>query len=163
MIEEWRKIKGNEDYEISSIGRVKSLKYGKNVILTNSISSSGYYTVGIRENSYTKTKQVHQLVAIEYLNHKPNGFNLVIDHIDNNKLNNRVENLRIVTIRENTNRVHITSSSKYIGVSWHKKGNKWGARIRINGILKHLGFFSNEIEASNTYQNALMKLNNKIV
>ena len=55
---------------------------------------------------------------------------LVVNHINNNKLDNRLENIEIVTSRENSNLKHIKSSSKYVGVSWCKKRNgKWHSSI----------------------------------
>ena len=47
--------------------------------------------------------KVHQLVAMAFLQHVPDGMNLVIDHINGDKQDNRVENLRIVTQKKNTN------------------------------------------------------------
>lgn len=154
-MEIWKEIKGYEGYEISSTGRVKSLKGKYERILKSAINMHGYYFVGLSKNGKVTTKKVHQLVAIAFLNHVPNGFILVINHINIDKLDNRVENLEIVTMRENSNQKHLKSSSKYIGVCWHKGCKKWQSIIKINGKQKHLGLFVNEIEASNAYQKAL--------
>lgn len=73
-----------------------------------------------------------------------------IDHINNNPLDNRKCNLRVITAKQNSqNKVsHKNSTSKYIGVSQKKNNKKWVATITINGKLKHLGTFSDEIEAA---------------
>ena len=76
---------------------------------------------------------------------------MVIDHKDNNRLNNRRSNLRMVTGAENTqNRSKIireNTTSKYIGVSFEKRKNKWYVKYS----RKHLGSFGTEIEAAKRY------------
>lgn len=152
MKEEWKKVEGFEDYEVSNLGNVKSLKFGKQRILKPGLDRYNYYQVAFSQDKKQSTKQVHKLVAIAFLNHKPCGYKLVVDHIDNNSLNNKLNNLQIITQRENAYRTQGEYSSKYKGVCWNKVKKKWQCNIRINGILKHLGYFINEEEASNTYQ-----------
>jgi hypothetical protein len=105
-----------------------------------------------------KTRTVHQLVAGAFLNHKPSRYELVINHKDFNRSNNNVDNLEIVTTRENANQKHLKSSSQYTGVSWDKNRNKWSSQIVINKKLKFLGRFINELDASKAYQKALKDL-----
>lgn len=155
MNEEWRKIKGYENYEVSNFGRVKRVLISKERIKTQSLDKYGYFHVIIFKNSIGKTRTVHQLVAEAFLNHTPNGMSMVVDHIDFNRTNNNVNNLRIITSRENTNLKHKKSASQYVGVSWHKRSKKWQARIIINKIRYHLGYFFFELDASNAYQKAL--------
>lgn len=157
MEEIWKTIEGFEDYQFSNHGRVKSLKFNKEKLLKPLFIKVGYYIVSL-SNSKKQSKFIHQLVATAFLNHKTCGYKLVVNHKDFDKLNNNVDNLEIVTARENTNKKHIKSSSKYTGVSWHKKYNKWWAQINIKGKGYHLGFFLNEIEASEAYQNKLKEL-----
>jgi len=152
-MEIWKTIEKYPDYQISNLGNVKSLKFGKEKILKQWIDDLGYCRVDLIKN-----EKVHQLVAIAFLNHNPCKYKLVINHKNFNRQDNRVENLEIVTQRENANRAHIKSSSKYVGVSWHKGSKKWMSRIVINGKRKHLGYFFEEIEASNAYQNALLAI-----
>ncbi len=154
IMEIWKTINGFEDYQISNYGRVKSFKLNKERILKHGLSSN-YYVVGLCNNYGLKTKQVHQLVAIAFLNHIPCGHKMVINHKDFNKLNNHVDNLEIVTNRENTNLKHIKSSSGYIGVYLFKRDSKWYARILIKGKRIHLGVFNNEYDANLAYQNKL--------
>jgi hypothetical protein len=157
-------------YEASNLGRVKSLSrlvngaYGskrfvKEKILKNRVHSNGYYFLNIK-NDYglMKNIKVHQLVAIAFLNHKPNGHKLVVDHINGDRKDNNVLNLRIITQRENVSNKMIRTSSKYTGVSWDKNKNKWRSAIKIKGVTKHLGYFLKEQEASLAYQKALKKL-----
>jgi len=154
MEEIWKTIEQNELYQISNFGRVKSLKFGKEKILKLNPDGSGYLKVDFNN----KTKHIHQLVASAFLNHIPSGHKLVVNHKDFNRLNNNVLNLEIITNRENTNMKHIKSSSKYTGVCWHKKAKKWLSRIVINGKQKHLGYFTNEIDAFEMYQKSLNKI-----
>tara|TARA_R110000744_G_C19011960_1_gene523131 strand:+ start:105 stop:581 length:477 start_codon:yes stop_codon:yes gene_type:complete len=154
-MEEFRNIKGYEGYKISNLGNIKSLKSKKERILNPGVDSTGYLTVALCKESKPKTFKVHQLVATAFLNHTPCGHKLVVNHIDFNKTNNNVNNLEIVTQRKNTNKKHLNSSSEYTGVCWSKPANKWQANIRVNGKLKHLGLFVDELDASKAYQIAL--------
>jgi hypothetical protein len=81
------------------------------------------------------------------------------DHIDGNGLNNTIGNLRVVTVRQNTQNRHTKRTSLYPGVSWHKRDSVWRATISINKKTKHLGNFKNELDAYNAYLNALKELN----
>lgn len=159
MNEEFRDVDGYDGvYQVSNLGRVKSFKFGKERILKVNINSSGYLTIGLYKDNKEKRRTIHQLVAVAFLGHKMGGYKLVVNHINFNKLDNRVVNLEIVTARENTNRKHLKSSSIYTGVSWHKKSKKWNSQIYVNGKIKNLGYFTDELEASNAYQIALKNL-----
>ena len=82
-----------------------------------------------------------------------------VDHINHNPLDNRKCNLRICTVSQNqaNSYSHRNSMSKYKGVSWHKGGKKWQARIKIKGKQKHLGLFDNERSAALAYNLAAKK------
>ena len=76
-----------------------------------------------------------------------------IDHIDHNGTNNQRYNLRFATQSENNmnQRKRANTSSKFKGVTWDKKTGKWVAHIKINGKLKYLGLFKNEIDGAKAY------------
>ena len=158
-MEIWKTIKEFEEYQVSNLGRIKSFKCGKERILKPNIQNQ-YYAVNLFKNKKLNNFNIHKLVAINFLNHTPCGMKLVINHINFNKLDNRVCNLEIVTHRENSNQKHLKSSSQYTGVSWDKKSNKWKSSICINNKPKILGTFNNEKEASLYYENALISLKN---
>lgn len=71
--------------------------------------------------------------------------NLVVDHISNNKLDNRKFNLRVCKQNENcmNHSLNSNNTSGVTGVSWHKASNKWIARIKVNYKTIYLGVFTN--------------------
>ncbi len=168
-LEQWKPILGYEGiYEISDLGRLKSLektvrngrgyKTLKEVILKQGTSIGGYKQNNLWVKRKPKTFNIHKLVAVAFLNHIPNGHELVVNHKDFNKENNKSNNLEIVTPRQNTNRKHVKSSSKYTGVHWSKYKNKWESSIRINNKGRYLGAFIEEIDAHKAYQKALKEI-----
>lgn len=75
------------------------------------------------------------------------------DHIDGNGMNNRKENLRVVTHRENLNNRHHSKSSKFAGVHFVKgKNYPWQANIQRNGKVIYLGSFLEESDAAERYR-----------
>ena len=137
-------------YQVSNFGNVKSLKFGEGRILKPGINSRGYLQVVLSKDCKKKGIKVHQLVAMAFLGHKPDGMNSVVDHIDNNPLNNHVDNLQIISNRENSSR-----GKKDVGIHWHKHANKWQAQINIGGKVIHLGLFTDKQEGLDQYQKAL--------
>jgi len=172
MEEIWRDIKGYEGkYQISNYGNVKSLKRLDNIgrlvnerILKHRKHDNGYYYVNLCDGIKCKSKKNHQLVAMAFLNHTPNGSTIVVNHKDFNRQNNHIDNLELITQRENTNQKHLKSSSKYVGVHYNNgRGKKWRSVIRINGKQKYLGCFDNEYEAYLSYKKALGQIKNPLV
>lgn len=112
MQEKWKRIKGYEDaYEISSIGRIKSIdrlrKFGRsNVIkkgtfLQPQLDKNGYLKVVLHKNNQPKTYSIHRLVACNFIENK---YNLpFVNHKDENKLNNNVDNLEWCDRKYNNN------------------------------------------------------------
>jgi len=167
----WKDIPNYEGYyQCSNFGRVKSLEREiirgnhlmriREKILKLYLGNRGYYNVGIKKDLILKRFNIHVLVAICFLDHIPCGFKKVVDHKDNDPLNNQVNNLQLITNRKNSSKDKKGFSSKYVGVSWKKGRDKWKSAIYINGKEKHLGFFDDEKLASDYYQNALKAIKN---
>lgn len=99
--EQWRDVEGYDGmYQVSDIGRVRSLKFGKTRILKNNILPSGYVQIGLNKNGRVKTKYIHRLVANAFINNDDESKN-EINHIDECKQNNRVSNLEYCDRRYN--------------------------------------------------------------
>lgn len=151
-MENWKNIEGF-DYQISDFGNIRNKK-GK--ILKPSLVGDGYLQAHLSKNGKKYDFLIHCLVADYFLEQKRDGRRLVVDHIDNNKLNNHKDNLQIVNQRINNSKDSV-STSQYPGVSWETSYKKWRAEIRINRKNKFLGRFTQEIDAAKAYQNELNK------
>ena len=162
-IEEWRDVPDYQGiYKVSDLGRVKSLsnnKKKKEKILSPYFSDGGYLCIYLFKIGKRNRFRIHKLVPIVFLGHIPCGYELVINHKNFIRTDNRKLNLEIITQRENGNKKHLISTSQYTGVYWNKKDKKWRSQITINRKVKHLGNFINEIDAHNAYQNALKIIN----
>jgi len=89
MEEIWKDVAGWEgSYQVSTYGRVKSLKYGKERILKPNKNSSGYLTVSLYIEGKTFSKVVHRLVAIAFVPNHDNKCD--VNHIDEDKTNNHL-------------------------------------------------------------------------
>ena len=167
----WKPIKNYEGlYEVSNLGNVRSLdrvvvdkrgcvKPFKGVVLKTGLVGIGYMCVTLCKNGNEVSKKIHHLVFDTFVGDNRDG--LQIDHINENKLDNRVDNLQLLTNRENTSKGcrYKYKSSKYTGVS--KYYNKWRSQIYKNGSRKHLGYFNCETAASIAYQRELNLLTGK--
>jgi hypothetical protein len=132
---EWRKIKGFENYEISSNGRMRLSTYG---ILKLQTDVEGYKMVGLTRNGVRYMRKIHRLVLQTFVSEPPLGF--VTDHINRDRADNRVENLRWVS-RSDSNR----NKNGIRGVREHR--GKFIAYARVNRIWTTLGRFTTYKEA----------------
>lgn len=101
---QWKEIRDYEGlYEINSNGKIRSVPRNgtKGGILKYCVNKDGYYTVSLCKNKKRKTYSVHRLVALHFLPN--NDDTMQVNHINENKLDNRVCNLEWVTTKENIN------------------------------------------------------------
>lgn len=174
MKEIWKDIPEYEGYyQVSNLGNVRSIdriiehsRLGqvkrKGKILKPGLDGVGYYFVVLSKNGILKPVNIHKLVAITFLGHKPCGYKEVVDHINNDKSNNSSDNLQLISVRENTSKDRFCGASEYVGVSWNKTLNKWRSKIWLNGKYKHLGYFNDEYDAHLAYQRELSKIKSRV-
>ena len=145
MEEEYRPIKDYSNYAVSNFGNVSNVKTGR--ILKAVTNGQGYYSVKLYKKGKAKTRTIHQLVAEAFLDNAENK--LCVDHVDNNKLNNNISNLRWATTVENSRNAKLSkrNTSGIKGVRFNSNAKKWHAQIYIDGIRIHLGYYDNIEEA----------------
>lgn len=168
MKEVWKNIPGYEGhYQASNLGRIKSLErfdpLGRRVrekILSQNFKDNGYLMVSLSMNGKLISKTVHSLVAMAFLNHAPCAQKLVVDHINNIRHDNRVENLQLISQRENSSKNPRGSCDKYIGVIYKRCQERFVADIRINMKKVRIGTFNTAKEASKAYNEVLDTYNN---
>ena len=158
MIEmgEWRPVVGYPNYLVSSEGFVMSR--GWLTVLKPSLSNTGYFVVSLKQDGVRKTVNIHRLVAQAFL--EPDDTRPNVDHIDRDKLNNAVSNLRWCTQSENclNRQPRSGPTSIYKGVSFIKTSGKWKAFLRVQGKTHFLGYHSTEVEAARAYNKAAYEL-----
>ena len=105
--------------------------------------SDGYYVIKFGGIAY----RLHRLVWIYHNGDIPDK--MLVDHIDGNPLNNKIENLRLSTNSQNicNSKIPSTNTSGVKGVHWDKSNNKWRAQMKINHKTKNLGSFDTIEEA----------------
>ena len=136
MNEIWEDILETEGkYQISNLGRVRTKdsfvnnRHGKRFvpcrIRKNTVRKGGYVINSFYMNGKRKSDYVHRLVWRYFGDETEPNHKLTIDHIDNDKTNNRIDNLRIISSRENTSKAMAlkNKTSKYIGVHYRKNRN----------------------------------------
>jgi hypothetical protein len=132
-IEEWRDIPGYPGYKASSLGRIQG-STGR-ILKIHPNCQDGYLQITLsygRSEKYSVT--IHKLIALAFLPPKPHP-KWQIDHIDQNKLNNNVDNLRWVCQEDNqVNRgARKDCISGVKGLSWHSIHNSWRCVITRYG------------------------------
>lgn len=121
----------------------------KHIIENKVNTSNGYCDVKFNRRMI----KYHAIVWILTNGNIPENF--VIDHVDGNKINNKVSNLRLVTQRENCQNKTMHRAGKLFGCSYHKHSQSWRAYIQIDGKMKYLGYYKTELEAHEAYKNMI--------
>lgn len=127
IIKVWKridKIEGLEDfkgYEVNNLGEVRSLYYNEQFrtkLLTPLNAKGGYLVINLNHKGKKKQVKIHRLVALTFIPNDDNN-KIQVNHIDEDKTNNKVENLEWMTPKENSN--HGTRNKR---VSKNKKNDK---------------------------------------
>ena len=151
MVEKWLDIPYYDGYQVSNLGRVKSLARNfskKDIILKPLLINSGYYIVNLWKDNKCTHKLIHRLVAEGFIN-KPSDKN-VVNHKDGNKLNNNANNLEWVTQLENVKHAIKNNSLLRKHLDNLKQGKYCSKKIGMyNKNMKLLKIFNNSIEAEN--------------
>jgi len=146
---EYDKETGNLIWKIKPSSKGNRVKVGD---IAGTVKSHGYLCVGINYNSY----RAHRLIFLMHKGYLPK----TIDHINGDRLDNRIENLRAVTASQNQHnrKTNANNTSGYKGVGWIKTKKKWRARITLEGKKIHLGYFDNVEEAAEVVRKAREEL-----
>jgi len=109
------------------------------------VANTGYIQTSLMINGKQFDYLAHRLIYTYFHGVQPK----VIDHIDGDKLNNRLENLKSGTHQENMRNIKLSklNTSGFTGVSWSKRDSKWYVRIKANNHYLFLGSFSNKDHA----------------
>jgi hypothetical protein len=138
----------NDNYSVDADGNIYS-KTGRK--LKCSINSLGYKQLfTYRDGKFDNAYLIHRLVYETFIDKIPDD--KVIDHIDRDKTNNKLSNLRLVTFQQNL----FNTDAK--GYCWVKHAKKWRAKIQVNKKTIYLGYFNTELEARAAYLSAKEKL-----
>ena len=146
-------IKDWEKYIIFETGKVYSLK--SNIFLKISLDMNGYKRVNLKQNYKHKTMNIHRLLGLHFI---PNPENKrCIDHIDRNKQNNDLSNLRWATYSENS--INITTKKNNIYTAFRGKYEYWYIKIMRNGKLyeKRLNKTKYSYEEAIVYKDAMLE------
>ena len=149
----WRSSAGCINYQVSNTGRVRDASNGK-ILSDMRVDGDGYAIVCLCKDGMRKNHKTHRLVAELFIPKPTSDTKLQVDHIDKDKRNNIVSNRRWVTSQQNMwnrDKTRKETSSKYIGVSFHRKHDKWIAKVGDDHRTIHLGYFLREKDAARAY------------
>jgi hypothetical protein len=142
---EYDKETGNLIWKIQNQGARKGS-------IAGTLRPDGYYQIAINKKLYL----THRLVFLMHKGYLPE----ILDHINNDAGDNRIENLRAASRSQNAYNSKLASNNKsgYKGVFWLKKNKKWRASITFNKKAIHLGCFDNVEEAAEVVRKAREEL-----
>ena len=168
MKEQWKDIDGYRGlYQVSNLGRIKALSRSVNCksgakriipecFVKTELNYNGYPSVRLVKSGVRMRHRVHILVWEAFGKGTRNGKSVVIDHIDNDKTNCRIDNLQLLSGRENVAKAK-KKENRLTGAYFN--GKTWFAQIRIKGKAQFLGCFQSELDAHNAYKNKVKSLN----
>jgi len=160
-METWKSVQQNKNYEISNFGNIRSLdrismwrgvpKLFKGKILKLCKNGQGYHQVILYNNKVKKSVKIHRMVAEAFCN---GDKSLDVDHINQNRQDNRAENLRFVTDSQNCrNRKNVKGYTK---LSNRYKKTPYHAKTKLNKKQISLGYFSTPELAQKAHRDFLL-------
>jgi hypothetical protein len=155
-MEEWKEVIDFPGYYISNFGNLKSKRF-PNKLLKPNILNNGYYQHKFFKDDKCYTFKTSRLVAKHFLEEFDDK--LQVDHIDRNKINNHISNLRMVTRSQNNINRRGYGKSKYKGVTFNERKKRWEV-IVCNGRFwkRRFGSYETEEEAAKVYNEKLKEL-----
>ena len=134
LLNDWIRFRDESFCSLTKEDKEHLIDFDKLLLHPWYVNAHGYFTTSI----HGKEVKMHVFLGYKYY-----------DHINQNKKDNRRENLRPCTHQQNDwNRPRAkNNTSGYIGVCWNKKVQRWFARITVDGDVKQLGYFINKDDA----------------
>lgn len=144
------------DHETGFVWRIKESHLANKRLLPRRAeinTNNGYFAIKFNSKRYF----AHRIAYAIFYNKDIFDFG-ILDHKNGNKKDNRIENLREVTRRENGQNLKRHRSGKLVGSYMHTQAKKWVARFKINKKTFHLGIYKTEQEAHEMHLLALKNL-----
>lgn len=147
-----RKVKFNKDYIVTTNGDLYRERNGNITKRKPMLQSCGYHQYMLCNKNKKKTVYIHRLM-VETFKTEEMFPNCRIDHIDRDRTNNNIDNLRVCSASQNARNAkkYLSGSSKYKGVSYRKDRGTWGCSIYRDGKRKRIGGFETQEEAAKAY------------
>lgn len=154
--ETWKPIKNYPEYQVSDFGNVKSKM---NQLMKPRKDKDGYLLIDLYKNGIMKNMRIHRLVAETFELPKRKD-QKTVDHIDGDRSNNNLSNLRYANQSEQAFNRYTwkNNTSGFKGVDFDQHTNKYRSRIQIDGKRQSLGYFQTAQQASDAYQAKAMEL-----
>ena len=163
MDEKWVKLascwdtdqaKYSQSYEVSNYGIVRSVNracanggFYKSKVIKTHRSPGSYETICVRNNGFRKTLKVHSCVYYSFHGGCPNGHEMVIDHIDNDKTNNKLDNLQLITQSDNCIKAKSLVKTRSGQLYIHVDGKSYRIQRTLNKKNISFGSFTTLEEA----------------
>jgi len=157
-MEEWKSF---HDYSVSSFGNIKKNERLLKPTIFKKDDKLDSLIITLKINDKQKCFRVHRLIASLFI---PNPDNKpIIDHIDNNPLNNNVSNLRWASVSQNNCNRGCKNKLGMKGVSFDKKRNLYQVQVKFEGQRYWLGRFKTAEEAFEAYKEKAKELHLEFV